>query len=72
MVTPNAALSISRQCMLPWITRSSFYYSTRPSSSAEFDLQDWLCGRLFSPFPRQPGNGSAQWIIDQQPRTTAR
>ena len=29
MITPNAGLSVSRQCILLGITRSSFYYQPR-------------------------------------------
>jgi putative transposase len=50
MITPNAALSISRQCMLLGIARSSFYYQPQPSSSAELDLLNRL-DRIFTEHP---------------------
>jgi hypothetical protein len=50
MITPNAALSISRQCMLLGIARSSFYYQPRPSSAAELDLLNRL-DRIFTEHP---------------------
>jgi putative transposase len=50
MITPNAALSISRQCMLLGIARSSFYYQPQPSSSAELDLLN-LLDRIFTEHP---------------------
>jgi putative transposase len=50
MITPNAALSISRQCMLLGISRSSFYYQPRPTWSAELDLLNRL-DRIFTEHP---------------------
>ena len=50
MITPNAALSISRQCMLLGIARSSFYYQPQPSSSAELDLLNRV-DRIFTEHP---------------------
>ena len=38
MIAPNAKLSVSRQCTLLGIARSSFYYQPRPTSAAELDL----------------------------------
>jgi putative transposase len=54
MITPNAALSISRQCMLLGIARGSFYYQPRPSSAAELDLLN----RLDQIFTEHPVYGS--------------
>ena len=33
MITPKAGLSVSRQCTLLGIARSSFYYRPQPASS---------------------------------------
>jgi transposase InsO family protein len=49
MITPNAALSVNRQCTLLGIARSSFYYQPRPTS-AEFDLLNRL-DRIFTEHP---------------------
>jgi putative transposase len=49
MIAPNAALSISRQCRLLGIPRSSFYYQPRPTS-AELDLLNRL-DRIFTEHP---------------------
>ena len=38
MIAPEAGLSISRQCTLLGIARSSFYYQPRPTSAEELDL----------------------------------
>jgi putative transposase len=38
MIAPNAGLSVSRQCTLLGIARSSFYYQSRPTPAAELDL----------------------------------
>jgi putative transposase len=50
MITPNAALSVNRQCTLLGIARSSFYYQPRPTSAAEFDLLNRL-DRIFTEHP---------------------
>jgi transposase InsO family protein len=50
MIAPNAALSVSRQCTLLGIARSSFYYQSRPSSAAELDLLNRL-DRIFTEHP---------------------
>ena len=42
MIAPNAALSVSRQCRLLGVARSSFYYQPRPSSATELDLLNRL------------------------------
>ncbi len=54
MITPNAKLSISRQCMLLGIARSSFYYQPQPASAAELDLLN----RLDQIFTEHPVYGS--------------
>jgi hypothetical protein len=38
MIAPEAGLSISRQCTLMGIARSSFYYRQRPESAEELEL----------------------------------
>jgi len=38
MITPKAGLSVSRQCTLLGIARSSFYYRPQPASPEELDL----------------------------------
>jgi putative transposase len=38
MIAPEAGLSVSRQCAMLGIARSSFYYRPRPASAAELDL----------------------------------
>src|ERR1700682_1519085 len=38
MIAPEAGLSVSRQCTLLGIARSSFYYRPRPESAEELDL----------------------------------
>ena len=38
MIAPEAGLSISRQCTLRGIARSSFYYRPRPVSAEELEL----------------------------------
>jgi putative transposase len=50
MITPNAELSINRQCWLLEIARSSFYYRPRPASAAEVDLLNRL-DRIFTEYP---------------------
>ena len=50
MIAPNAGLSVSRQCMLLGIARSSFYYQPRPASAEELDLLNRL-DRIFTEHP---------------------
>src|ERR1700730_2990603 len=38
MIAPEAGLSVSRQCTLLGIARSSFYYRPRPESAEELEL----------------------------------
>ena len=49
MIAPTAGLSVSRQCSLLGIARSSFYYRRRPES-AEVDLLNQL-DRIFTDHP---------------------
>ena len=39
MIAPRAGLSVSRQCELLGIARSSFYYRPRPEAAEELDLR---------------------------------
>jgi len=50
MIAPEAGLSISRQCTLLGIARSSFYYRPRPESAAELELLKRL-DRIFTDCP---------------------
>ena len=50
MIAPNAGLSVSRQCGLLGIARSSFYYQPRPPSAVELDLLNRL-DRIFTEHP---------------------
>jgi putative transposase len=50
MIATNAELSVSRQCTLLGIARSSFYYQPRPSSAVELDLLS-LLDRIFTEHP---------------------
>src|SRR5438270_7702837 len=38
MIAPEAGLSVSRQCAMLAVARSSFYYRSRPESGAELEL----------------------------------
>ena len=38
MIAPEAGLSVSRQCALLGVARSSFYYWPRPKSAEELDF----------------------------------
>ena len=38
MIAPEAGLSVSRQCTLLGVARSSFYYRPRPKSAEELDF----------------------------------
>src|SRR5947209_20091322 len=45
MIAPEAGLSVSRQCALLGIARSSFYYRPRPESAEELERLkrlDWI------------------------------
>ena len=46
MIAPEAGLSVSRQCALLGVARSSFYYRPRPESAEEpepsLDLEAWI------------------------------
>jgi putative transposase len=50
MIAPNAELSVSRQCRLLGIARSSFYYQPRPPSAEKLDLLNRL-DRIFTEHP---------------------
>ena len=50
MIAPTAGLSVSRQCSLVGIARSSFYYRRRPASAEELDLLNRL-DRIFTDHP---------------------
>ena len=50
MIAPEAGLSISRQCTLLGVARSSFYYRSRPESAAELELLKRL-DRIFTDHP---------------------
>src|ERR1700747_2813424 len=50
MIAPEAGLSISRQCTLLGIARSSFYYRPRPESAEELELLKRL-DRVFTDCP---------------------
>ena len=50
MIAPEAGLSVSRQCMLLAVARSSFYYRPRPERAEELDLLERL-DRIFTDHP---------------------
>ena len=50
MIAPEAGLSVSRQCVLLGIARSSFYYRPRPESAEELELLERL-DRIFTDHP---------------------
>ena len=50
MIAPNVGLSVSRQCTLLGVARSSFYYQPRPTSAEELDLLNRL-DRIFTEHP---------------------
>ena len=50
MIAPEAGLSVSRQCALLAVARSSFYYRSRPESGAELALLKRL-DRIFTDNP---------------------
>src|SRR5205807_9765796 len=50
MIAPEAGLSVSRQCALLGVARSSFYYRPRPESTEEPDLLKRL-DRIFTNDP---------------------
>jgi putative transposase len=47
MIAAAAGLSVTRQCALLGIARSSFYYRPRPESADELELLKWL-DRIFT------------------------
>ena len=50
MVAPKAGLSVSRQCVLLGVARSSFYYRPRPESAEQLELLKRL-DRIFTDHP---------------------
>ena len=58
MIAPEAGLSISRQCTLLGIARSSFYYRPRPESAEELELLKLLA---FSPTIRSTAAAGCRW-----------
>ena len=50
MIAPEAGLSISRQCTLLGLARSSFYYRPRPESAEELEVLKRL-DRIFIDHP---------------------
>src|SRR6202048_3711835 len=50
MIAPEAGLSVSRQCTLLEIARSSFYYRPRPERAEELELLERL-DRIFTDHP---------------------
>jgi len=50
MIAPEAGLSVSRQCALLAVARSSFYYRPRPESAEELELLKRL-DRIFTDNP---------------------
>ena len=50
MIAPEAGLSVSRQCALLAVARSSFYYRSRPERPAELELLERL-DRIFTDHP---------------------
>src|ERR1700681_3543363 len=50
MIAPEAGLSVSRQCALLGVARSSFYYRPRPESAEELELLKRL-DRMFTDNP---------------------
>ena len=74
MIAPEAGLSISRQCTLLWIARSSFYYRPRPESAEEPELLKRLdrISRLSSlRQPPAPGGAVARGDFDGPPARPA-
>ena len=50
MIAPKAGLSVSRQCALLGVVRSSFYYRPRPESAEELEILKRL-DRIFTGHP---------------------
>ena len=50
MIAPEAGLSVSRQCTLLGVARSSFYYRPRPEAAEELELLQRL-DRIFTDHP---------------------
>ena len=50
MIAPEAGLSVTRQCALLAVARSSFYYRPRPERTEELELLERL-DRIFTDCP---------------------
>jgi hypothetical protein len=50
MITPEAGPSVSRQCALLGVARSSFYYRPRPETAEELELLRRLSPPAYSRF----------------------
>src|SRR5258708_39987694 len=50
MIAPEAGLTVSRQCALLGVARSSFYYRHRPEAAEELELLKRL-DRIFTDHP---------------------
>ena len=61
MIAPEAGLSVSRQCTLLGVARSSFYYRPRPESAEELELLK----------PPAPGGAVARGDFDGPPARPA-
>jgi putative transposase len=59
MIAPEAGLSISRQCTLLGVARSSLYYRPRPESAEELELLKRL-DRIFTDHPVY-GTAGSRW-----------
>ena len=68
MITPNAGLSVNRQCTLLGIARGSFYYRPRPASADELDLLNRL-DRIFTEHPVY-GSRLGLWAIRPKRNTS--
>ena len=70
MIAPEAGLSISRQCTLLGVARSSFYYRPRPESGEELELLKRL-DRIFTDHPSTAAAGSRWRSCDRGFRLAA-
>ena len=60
MIAPEAGLSVSRQCTLLGIARSSFYYRPRPESAEELELLKRL-DRIFTRLVPSTAAAGSRW-----------
>ena len=58
MIAPEAGLSVTRQCALLGVARSSFYYRSRPESAEELEL---LGSTGYSPTIRSTAAAGCWW-----------